>query len=96
MRAGLEAVSQSGRKRGQRERVEAAGVDVGFLGEEDVVAAGEVPVLGGAAHDADAAGEDLVGFAGARERRARVAADEDDDRACVLGAVARVGEGTSR
>src|SRR4051812_44576888 len=58
----VEARSQRGWERWERERVEASGMYMRFFGEEDVVAAGEVPVLGGAAHDADAAGEHLVGF----------------------------------
>ncbi len=54
-------------------------MDVGFDGEEDVVATGEVPVLGLGAHDAEAAGEGVVGLAGAGKGGVRVGAHEDDD-----------------
>ena len=67
-------------------------VDVGLDGEEDVVAAGVVPVLGACAHHPDPAGHRRVGLAGARERGSRVGADEHDDGPRALGLVARVGE----
>ena len=41
-----EPLAQSGRQRRERERRQIAVVDVGLDGEEEVVAAGEVPVLG--------------------------------------------------
>ena len=44
------------------------------------------------AHDADAAGERLVGLARARQRGVGVAADEDDDGPGAVCPVARVGE----
>ena len=76
----------------QRERGQLAAVDVGLDGEEDVVASGVVPVLGGVPIDADPAGHELVGLAGAGERGARVGAHEHDGGPGALGLVAVVGE----
>ena len=74
----------------ERERREVAVVDVGFGGEEGVVAPGVVPVLGRGAHDPDPPGHRRVGGLRARERGAGVAADEHDCRAGALGVVAGV------
>ena len=87
-----EALAQFGWFGGERERAEVMVVDVGFEGEEGVVAAGVVPVFRCGADLADAAGHRLVGFAGERERGARLGADEDDCGAGCLGLVAGVGE----
>ena len=81
-----------GGRRGERERGQVAVVDVGFDGEEGVVAGGVVPVLGSGAHDADPAGQRLVGFLGERERGVRVGADEHGDGAGGVGLVAGVRE----
>ena len=77
---------------GGRARAEGRRGGVGLDGEEQVVAAGEVPVLGRGAHDADATGERLVGLAGAAEGGVRVGADEDDGGAGGMRSVAAVGE----
>ena len=67
-------------------------VDVGLDGEEQVVAAGEVPVFGRGAHDADAAGERFVGLTRTCQRGVGVGADKDDDGAGALCSKAWVGE----
>ena len=67
-------------------------VDVCLDGEEQVVASGVVPVLGGGAHDPDPSGHQLVGLARAGERGVVVRAHEHDGGAGALGAVAWVGE----
>ena len=80
------------RERGERERGERVAVDVGFCGEEDVVAAGVVPLVWRAAHGADTSGHNAVGLLGVGERGPRVGADEHGDRAGAERPVAGVGE----
>ena len=67
-------------------------VDVGLDGEEQVVAAGEVPVFGRRAHDADAAGQSSSASRAHASAAWRVGADEDDRGAGALGPEAWVGE----
>ena len=54
-------LARARRERGERERGERAVVDVGLDGEEDVVAAGVVPLVWRAAHGADPSGHHPVG-----------------------------------
>ena len=69
-----------------------AAVDVALDGEEEVVAPGVVPVLGGRAHDPDPAGHQLIGLTRARERGVVVRAHEHDRGPGALGSVAGVRE----
>ena len=87
-----EPLAQPGRLGWQRQRRQLAVVDVGLDGEEQVVAAGVVPVLGGRAHDPDPAGHQLVCLSRAGERGVVVGAHEHDRGPGALGSVAGVGE----
>ena len=87
-----QSLAQSGRAAGERERGEVVVVDVWFDGEEGVVAAGVVPVLGSGAERADPSRHRFVGGLREGEGGVRVGADEDDGGAGGVGLVAGVRE----